>query len=416
MHGTDLQQVYSIDIKNRYHLGYDDDDDDTEEVQDLDPFDTLQKIEEEKQRERELKKLSKTKALTTKKTQKKDKDTRTALTKKDNGPVEGQDRNNAKSNNQDRRQRQGDRQYPKGNDENRRPPRRRFDNRREGGRGGYRGEGDNGEQAPVLEGVAKPEGMPERSERYRGSRGGYRGGRGGYGGRGGKREFDRRSGNAKSGVRPTDKRDGGGSRNWGTPGKEIDDASQEKTDEFGTWGETDPNATEATEKKEETTAEGGDQERVVPEEEKLDEEIPAPEPEEVEITYDEWKAQQDKKDKPEFNIRRPGEGEDDERWGTMKVVTKKADEVVKPVNTSETHKRQTRPAHVDMDIRFRSEPGRGGGRGRGGRGRGRGRGGRGRDGDGRGGGPRSDFSSYENRTWQNEAPDVQNESEFPTLA
>lgn len=68
-----------------------------------------------------------------------------------------------------------------------------------------------------------------------------------------------------------------------------------------------------------------------------------------------------------------------------------------------------------MDIRFRSEPGRGG-RGRGGRGRGRGRGGRGRDGDGRIGGPRSDFSSYENRTWQNEAPDVQNESEFPTLA
>lgn len=58
--------------------------------------------------------------------------------------------------------------------------------------------------------------------------------------------------------------------------------------------------------REETPAADGE-ERVAPEAEK-DEELPEPEPEEIEITYDEWKAAQEKKDKPEFNIRKPGEG------------------------------------------------------------------------------------------------------------
>merc|ERR1712136_297408 len=396
----DLQQAYSIDVKNRYNLGYSDSDEETEEVQDLDPFDQLQKIEEEKARERELKKLSKSKpAAAAKKTQKKE--PRAVLTKKDN---EGQDKNSTKPN-QDRRRPQGDRpnrEYQKGNDENRRPPRRRFDNRREGGRR----EGDNAEQAPVLEGVAKPEGMPERSERYRGSRGG---GRGGYRGRGGRREFDRRSGTGRGGVRPQDKRDGGGRGNWGTPGKEIDDATQEKTDEFGNWAEGEAGNAEGAERKEETPAAEGE-ERVAPQGEESKEELPEPEPEEIEISYAEWKAQQEKKDNPEFNIRVAGEGEDDARWASMKVVSKKSDEAKPVITTSESRKTQDRPKHVEMDIRFRSEQGpRGerGGRGRGGRGRGRGRGGR--------GGPRSEFNnSHEKRA--SAAPDVMNESEFPTLA
>merc|ERR1712088_209741 len=100
----DLQQAYSIDVKNRYNLGYAESDDETEEVQDLDPFDQLQKIEEEKARERELKKLSKSKpAAAAKKTQKKE--PRAVLTKKDN---EGQEKNSTKPN-QDRRRPQGDR-------------------------------------------------------------------------------------------------------------------------------------------------------------------------------------------------------------------------------------------------------------------------------------------------------------------
>merc|ERR1712135_121152 len=91
----DLQQAYSIDVKNRYNLGHSDSDEETEE---------LQKIEEEKARERELKKLSKSKpAAAAKKTQKKE--PRAVLTKKD---YEGQDKNSTKPN-QDRRRPQGDR-------------------------------------------------------------------------------------------------------------------------------------------------------------------------------------------------------------------------------------------------------------------------------------------------------------------
>merc|ERR1712183_781465 len=52
-------------------------------------------------------------------------------------------------------------------------------------------------------------------------RGGDRGGPGGRGGRGGKRDFDRKSGDDKTGVKPVDKKDGSGSHNWGTFEDEI---------------------------------------------------------------------------------------------------------------------------------------------------------------------------------------------------
>jgi hypothetical protein len=43
------------------------------------------------------------------------------------------------------------------------------------------------------------------------------GGRGGMeGGRGGKREYERKSGDARTGVKAEDKRGGGGKGNWGT--------------------------------------------------------------------------------------------------------------------------------------------------------------------------------------------------------
>ena len=40
-------------------------------------------------------------------------------------------------------------------------------------------------------------------------------GRGGPGGRGGKREFDRKSGDSRTGIKAEDKRGGGGKGNWG---------------------------------------------------------------------------------------------------------------------------------------------------------------------------------------------------------
>lgn len=55
-------------------------------------------------------------------------------------------------------------------------------------------------------------------------RGMGRGGRG-RGGPGGKREFDRHSGSERSGVKSTDKREGGGAYNWGSAKDQIDEVN-----------------------------------------------------------------------------------------------------------------------------------------------------------------------------------------------
>lgn len=47
------------------------------------------------------------------------------------------------------------------------------------------------------------------------------------------------------------------------------------------------------------------------------------EPEVKELTLDEWKAQQQQRIKPEFNIRKAGEGEDTSQWQKMIVLNKK---------------------------------------------------------------------------------------------
>lgn len=84
---------------------------------------------------------------------------------------------------------------------------------------------------------------------FRGGRGARRGGRGGPGTSGGatvsnsdfrgKREFDRQSGMVTSGVKPVDKRDGGGSYNWGSNKDQIEEQLQaETTTDLDTSGES----------------------------------------------------------------------------------------------------------------------------------------------------------------------------------
>jgi len=84
----------------------------------------------------------------------------------------------------------------------------------QGGGGGFRG----GERRGGGPSERRTAGGPGNG----GGTGG--GGGGGGGGRGPprKREFDRQSGSDKSGVKSIDKREGGGSRNWGTYKDEID--------------------------------------------------------------------------------------------------------------------------------------------------------------------------------------------------
>merc|ERR1719259_431978 len=141
---------------------------------------------------------------------------------------------------------------------------------------------------------------------------GGRGGRGGRGGgRGGKREFERKSGDDRTGVKSVDKRDGSGSHNWGTYEDDIkaeQDQANTSTDENGQ--PIDP-ANDAAKSDDKTT--NGVAEREVERE-----------PEEITYTLDEWKAQQAKKEETKFNLRKAGEGSDlDPKWKKTYAYKKK---------------------------------------------------------------------------------------------
>ena len=118
---------------------------------------------------------------------------------------------------------------------------------------------------------------------------------------GGKREFDRRSGSDKAGVKPTEKREGFGKNNWGNYSEDAETTQNETTDQ--------PNN-----------------------EEELDhtnEEIENVEPVEEEpkvLTLEEYRKQeQEKRLVPKFNIRKPGEG-DTQQWKKGYVLKKEEEE------------------------------------------------------------------------------------------
>lgn len=54
----------------------------------------------------------------------------------------------------------------------------------------------------------------------------------------------------------------------------------------------------------------------------------AVEEEPKELTLDEWKAQRAGRAKPQYNIRKAGEGEDPTQWKKMYELRKKANELV----------------------------------------------------------------------------------------
>lgn len=113
-----------------------------------------------------------------------------------------------------------------------------------------------------------------------------------------KRERDRQSGSDKTGVKSVDKRDGGGAHNWGSHKQDIDDLNKPPTDD--------------------ENKEGG--------EENADDSTPSVpvEEEPKEMTLDEWKAQRKGQLlKPQYNLRKAGEGEDNAQWDKMKRLDKK---------------------------------------------------------------------------------------------
>jgi len=270
----------------------------------------------------------------------------------------------------------------------------------------------------------------------RGGRGGSRGGRGG--GRGnfnndsgfgrfGKREYDRQSGSDRtgvfSGIKPVDKREGGGSYNWGNVKDEMTEQlnesqlSNEETTDWATASEEvenqDPAVTPAVEPVADETVE-----------------TPAvDEPEPVkEMTLDEYKAQiAEKRAQASFNPRKANEGTDTGQWKKMFEYRKGPNVSDYEDSDEESDDERFKKKTVDIEITFNDDtsrrgagPGgfRGRGRGRGNRGapRGgagfRGRGGYGEDGGNRGGRGKDRAGDDDSKS---NVANLNDEGEFPSL-
>ncbi|XP_074711276.1 intracellular hyaluronan-binding protein 4 [Strix uralensis] len=168
----------------------------------------------------------------------------------------------------------------------------------------------------------------------------------------GKREFERQSGNDKTGMKADDKKGGGGACNWETV--KDDTSGMEQTAPMEETAETaeQPGASEGEHLNK--VAEGEPMEEVV-----------------QEMTLDEWKnLQQQNRPKPEFNIRKP------ESTVPSKAVvihkSKYSDDLQKYFeDDSHVFRRPVNDITSQLDINFGSlsRPGRGSRGARGGRGR-----------------------------------------------
>jgi len=322
------------------------------------------------------------------------------------------------------------------------PPR----GRGRGGRGGFRSNRDQPESRDSNEfGENETDRRPPRrrdefSSEYRersegfGRSGGFgrsdsgfgksEGGSGGqgFGDRGGKREFERHSGSDKTGVKAVDKKEGGGSHNWGTIKDDMEEQMKEtENPDWSTQVEDaenqDPN---------ETAVESTEANPEVPEEDAIVKQM----------TLDEWKAQEKKnRVKQEFNIRKPNEGVDETQWKKTYVL-KKARESENEDDEEEEDEdegyedepRRGKNILHNIKITFNDSPrrgGRGGRRGRGGAG-GEGRGGAnseggsggrgGREGGvGRGGSGGRGGQRSEKKGPRESAPCMDDENDFPRL-
>ncbi|XP_076352906.1 intracellular hyaluronan-binding protein 4.S-like isoform X2 [Tachypleus tridentatus] len=220
----------------------------------------------------------------------------------------------------------------------------------------------------------------------------------------GKREFDRQSGSDKSGIKPVDKKEGGGAHNWGTVNDDLDlqysSVKDEVPENDRSAEESTPETAELKEAEEEVTGEEGKT--------SVDE---GPK----EMTLDEWKRREEEvRSVPKFNLRKPGEGESQTQFGKKLYILKKKEEEDEDVEDEEDDEdedefsRRGRQKHiVDIEINF-NDSRRGRGRGRGGV---RGSGLRGSRG---GGGGRGNYKAA--KSSRPAAPKVDDLEAFPSLA
>lgn len=389
-----MESSYGIGIKNRYELFYDDEDD---------PLDVIKQHDEDKKKKKESK-LQQEKENKVKGPAPKAKII--APTKKgpkDSLPVKAQESpvstKNVGENNRARGPKvSSDRavKFTNIRDENKeleqKNRRNREDNRTERGgppsndfreRGGFdRNSQWDGERSDRGESREPRSGDAGEARRGRGGFGGSGGGRGGFRGRGrggprggfdnrGKREFERQSGSDKSSVKAVDKREGAGSHNWGTIKDEMETLNNTtalSSDEAGDWAEKPEEPVEVQSEKEA-------EQPLAPTDDETGEKPPLDDAAK-QMTLDEWKKEQEKnRAVPQFNIRKPGEGEDNTQWKKTYVLKKKdvdSDAEELDEDDDEEYGRRGRAKHVVHDIEINyadSRRGRGG-RGRGGRGSG----------------------------------------------
>ncbi|XP_046964602.1 plasminogen activator inhibitor 1 RNA-binding protein-like [Vanessa cardui] len=395
-----MENSYGVGIDNRYALFLDDE---------SDPLDALKAREQAK----ELKKKTKEAEKENKGKPEIKPKGGSVVTRK--GIKETQ---NVKS----QENKSGEPQKPKGpprtNDRNveRPPPRRREERPQNGAVEGKEGarppRREFGDRRPNFERrnfSDNPEGGERRGPRPpREPRDGQRGPRPGYDGRG-KREFDRRSGSDKTGVKPVDKRDGAGPHNWGTIKDDLDELN--KTGSEG----------DVAEEKPADTAAAGDGQQPEPER------APPAEEEPRELTLDEYKALRNaQRTAPQYNLRKAGEGEDLSQWKNLVMLEKKkeggeddeSDEEYDIADYPQRVGRQKRVLGIEFTFNDNSRRGGTGGRGRG-RGRGRGGGGGGAGGAGGRGAPREEPPPVEERpVVRNQVvpPKVDDNKDFPSLS
>merc|ERR1712233_161156 len=119
---------------------------------------------------------------------------------------------------------------------------------------------------------------------------------------GGKRDYDRKSGDNRTGIKAEDKRGGGGKGNWGTFEDDVPKEGEEANTTVDSEGKEEAAVEEEPKAPRELTAE------------ELEAKL-AREEEEKQMTLDEWKKLQAKKEGPKFNLRKAGEGSDvDPKW------------------------------------------------------------------------------------------------------
>lgn len=410
-----MESRYGIGVNNRYALFLDSDNEDGDNMEEM----MLKKasIPADKQNKKALiDSQTKTKEVAP---VKKDANSKVASNKDPVKPNNREDKENRNNRTEGGKRVLDARKAQEGPQEDREDRNNRR-NRGSDGSGAVNNEGQRGENAERGGGRGRGGSRPAGGRG--GAEGAGRGARGGRGGaRGGKREFDRKSGDEKTGVKSVDKREGSGSHNWGTYNDDIKaEADQVNTSTDETGQTTDTPANDAAKSDAEKTNGAVKEEEV------------EREPEEITFTLDEWKAQQGEKKGPTFQTRKAGEGADlDPKWKKT-YAYKKEKETNEDEDEEQDEALYPQRAHrqkkmLDIEFSF-ADLNRGGGGGRGGRG-GRGggdRGGRGgrdrrRDdrtgGDSRGGrgGERRGGRGGGRGGRESQAPNVLDEASFPSL-